>query len=60
MASEGFGTGHKMNSDVKIPSDLVQILHCLSRPYSDFVAKILGVNIAIILSDMVYNSCVIH
>jgi hypothetical protein len=43
MASEGFGTGHKMNSDVKIPSDLVQILHCLSRPYADFVAKILGV-----------------
>jgi hypothetical protein len=51
MAGEGVGTGHKMNSAGNIPSDLVQILHCLSRPYSDFVKKILGVNISLILSD---------
>jgi len=27
-----------------IPSDLVLVLHCISRPYSDFMGKIWGVN----------------
>jgi len=40
MASEGFGTGLTKSSDGLIPSNLVLILYCWSRHYSDFVAKI--------------------
>lgn len=38
-------------SQLQEGSDLVLLLHCWSRPFSNFVAKILGVNTSLILSN---------